>query len=438
LRLTRWTTASLLPGVTLGLSIWLAYPAEAQAPDCTFRGFGCGASTGTDAAGLTNPAALTRSEIVAIQDALIWTGYYNGLKDGGWGNRVEQALREWKRANGFAFDNSLSRNELYSMLSQAASAREAAAWRTVTDQKTGATIGYPARFISPSPAQNGTNYSGNAGINLEVRRYRMSLEAVRTSLGSMARAPDVVRINYRLDRPNRQVLSYDVAPNATVYIRADRLGDDWIGISAKVEHKPAFNNIILAISASFDAAGGAAANPPLSEMPTLGPLMAQIGTARPAPGSQALPSQDVEQKPRTQVALADDPVPKQKPSSAPQSPPPEATPSTAVAGTFSARDIEKIVATNRSNELRFARDYKGKSFSAAGRFKSASEALIGSGFNFTVEAEGGELYCTVSDPAILKTAIDWNRGQSVFINGTIKTTIIGSLVLESGCSITAR
>lgn len=214
-----------------------------------------------------------------MQDALIWTGFYNGLKDGGWGGNTESAFRNWRRANNVAAANVLSDNELSLLLSQGAAARGAVGWRIITDQQTGAVVGYPTRFVTPRAIQNGTDYGGDGGMDIKVRRYRASLDGVRASLTSMARAPDVAVVNYRLDRPNRQVISYDLTSRSTVYVRADRVGEEWVGFVIRVQQEPAYDHITGALSADFNAAGIATRLLP-SEMPTLGPLMAQIAAAR--------------------------------------------------------------------------------------------------------------------------------------------------------------
>lgn len=426
--------------ILLGVGILPARPGRAQSFDCLEGGTGCGAARPRNA-GVINPNSLTRSEVLTVQDALIWTGVYNGLKDGGWGANTESAIRDWKRANDLAPDTGLSRDELRRLLSQAAAARGVVGWRTVTDQQTGAVVSYPARLLSPRPVQNGTDYGGDDGVDIKVRRYRTSLDGIRASLASMLRAPDVARINYRLDRPNRQVVSYDVTSHATVYVRADRVGEDWVGFVIRVRQAPAYDHMIGALSADFDAVGGTAAPMLPSDMPTLGPLMAQIAAARsdPAPDTAAPPHtaereplpkgvSDEPASPRRQAGLPTPPTP---PARAPRS---DAAPTVA----FSSRDIVSIVETSRGNEIRFARDFKGRSFGADGAFKSASESFMGGGYTVTVDTDGGSVLCELSDPAMLNAAVEWNRGQPVSVSGSIRTTIIGTLVLDKGCRVTAR
>lgn len=431
------TTVALIPlGFLLGICFPLARSVHAQSFDCLRGGSGCGAVLPRDA-GVIDPGGLTRSEVLAVQDALIWTGFYNGLKDGGWGAGTKNAIRDWRRANGLAPDGGSSRDDLQRLLSQATAARGAVGWRTVTDGQTGATMGYPARFVAPRPVQDGTDYGGDAGVDIKVRRYRTSLDGIRTSLASMARAPDVVAVNYRFDRPNRQVVSYDVASHATVYVRADRVGEDWVGFVIRVQQAPAYDRMIGAMSADFDAAGGTATRPLPSDMPTLGPLMAQAAAARSDPAPDTATPRAAEREPPPKRP-SDEPVPRQQAGPAASPPARAARPDTALVGAFSSRDIASIVETSRGNEIRFARDFKGKSFGADGAFKSASESLLGGGYTVMVDTDGGSVLCELSDPALLNAAVEWNRGQSVSVSGSIRTTTIGALVLDKGCRVTAR
>lgn len=94
--------------------------------------------------------------------------------------------------------------------------------------------------------------------------------------------------------------------------------------------------------------------------------------------------------------------------------------------------------TSRGNEMRFVRDFKGRQFGADGIFKSASQSLMGGGYTLTVDTDDGSVVCEISDPTMINAAVDWNRGQSVFVSGSIRTTIIGNLVLEKGCRVSGR
>jgi hypothetical protein len=98
---------------------------------------------------------------------------------------------------------------------------------------------------------------------------------------------------------------------------------------------------------------------------------------------------------------------------------------------FSNRDIPRIVETSRDNEIRFNRDYKGKTFSGVLPFYSATEKVIGSGYLVQFGETSSGVYCFISDKRILDRVIDWNKGKLVRVSGTIRTTMFGSIALET-------
>ena len=155
----------------------------------------------------------------------------------------------------------------------------AVGWRVLFDEQTGAAIGYPTQYITPRPVENGTDYGGSDGVEIKVRRYRTTVDGIRTSFFTMGHGAEVARVNYRLDRSNRQVISYDLASSSTVYARADRTGEEWVGFVIRVQQVPRYDHLIGALSADFDASGSIA-TPDVNEMPTLRPLLAKVLAAR--------------------------------------------------------------------------------------------------------------------------------------------------------------
>jgi hypothetical protein len=105
-----------------------------------------------------------------------------------------------------------------------------------------------------------------------------------------------------------------------------------------------------------------------------------------------------------------------------------ATTDVATATYFTLRDAKAIVDTSRSNEVRFNRDYKGKTFQDILTFKSITERLFGSGYD--VSFDGADCRVNATEAQRL---IDWNKGQQVRVAGSIRTTALGDLQLDA-CS----
>ncbi len=245
--------------------------AGAQGDGC-FGGAGCnGDSPAPDA--FLNPATFTNTEVLLVQDALIWTDNYTSLKDGVWGKGSVEGIRNWRLANALPPAVSLRPAEMSTLLRQAA-AKAGFRWTVLVDPASGATIGVPLSLVSAHAWADETEYTGDKGVSLKVRSTSASIDTIRAMLGERASGADLQHLAYRLDKPDRQVLSYDSVDGSSVYVRLDRVADGWRGFSARVSHGfPAYTSLITAFSADFDAAGVPAAVPNAWNAPQLFGLM---------------------------------------------------------------------------------------------------------------------------------------------------------------------
>jgi hypothetical protein len=115
-----------------------------------------------------------------------------------------------------------------------------------------------------------------------------------------------------------------------------------------------------------------------------------------------------------------------------------AQPQWAAGQVFTKGDIPLMVETSRTNEIRFDRDYKGKPFSDVLPFRRALEDFFTKGeytVSFGRAAFGGGVDCSISHPTILNQVVEWSPGALVSVNGTIRTTMMGDVVLDN-CQFT--
>ena len=105
---------------------------------------------------------------------------------------------------------------------------------------------------------------------------------------------------------------------------------------------------------------------------------------------------------------------------------------------FSESDTQAIVENSRNNELRFDRDYKGRRLVARGSFKSVSKAILSELYEIVVKTVGGDIWCKTGDKKILANAINWSSGQQVITSGRISTTVMGSIILDDGCTVASQ
>lgn len=149
------------------------------------------------AVALAAPAAAQSSgDVAAIQEALAWTGHYDGPIDGRPRSAVQSSVTRFQRESGFRPTGHLSAQEVDHLLEEGDNARAAAGYEPFTDQRTGITIGVP-RALTPKMEQSerGTRFAAEDG--------RVSIELVRipgSSLGAFRQAvvaghPDL-RVTY--------------------------------------------------------------------------------------------------------------------------------------------------------------------------------------------------------------------------------------------------
>ncbi len=258
-------------------------PALAAAPPSESKSPPIGVAVPTLPEGEIAPSALNRTEVQMVQDALIWNSVYAGLKDGGWGRMSADGVREWRRARGLRASETFTAAELATLFESAIRARNAVGWGHHVDPNTGAWVGLPMGLLKrparqPGPTPNGvtTVYEGiDDRLRVEVMNLNDGVDSARRFItgarATMIENGGVER--YRLDRPDRQVVSYDVR-GLTLYMRFDRVGTEWRGfVILTKQNIPQLRNVITAVSAEFNPLG----SPTISgDGPTISPILASL------------------------------------------------------------------------------------------------------------------------------------------------------------------
>jgi S1-C subfamily serine protease len=201
-------------------------------------------------------SSLTIFERQMMQDALIWASDYVGLKDGAWGRMTDNALRNWQRRTG-ANPAVLTNSDIGTLLYMADRAKQAVGWTEWQDPATGAFVGYPNALTKPQRATDGIgmDYLGDQGFRMVTRRLnRVPLSEIQAGLASVAAKPDQT-VGYRLDRPDRQVLTTQ-GNGWTHYLRFDRVGADWVGFMVFAQQgNDRVAKLITAVSTEFSPTG---------------------------------------------------------------------------------------------------------------------------------------------------------------------------------------
>ena len=265
-----------------------------------------------------DPRSLTRTEIQLLQEALVWNGGYMGLRDGSWGRMTEDGLRNWRQRNGLPQLGGPTPREISTLLNGARAVQGRVGWIAWRDPMAGIWIGYPSRAVTPRPVlmprQKGHDYTGTDGFVLRTRQLQYDLPDIRNFLTSLQNRPDIEGQVYRLDRPDRQVVSFRIRSGVMVYSRFDWVGTDWRGFIVEVPSSYPIGDAVGAIASEFNASGdpviaapgdtpsysrfvgvAAAQSPPPSAVPQSIPSLAPTtlppaALATPAPAPTAAPA----------------------------------------------------------------------------------------------------------------------------------------------------
>ena len=124
-----------------------------------------------------------------MQDALVWLGFYNGVVDGDFGRRTRDAILAFQASAKAPADGALSALELQALLASAQKARDAVGFRIVSDAKSGARIGAPAKLLS---ARSGVRleFASSADPDLSALYARLTAVTPARKIAYKAIKPD--------------------------------------------------------------------------------------------------------------------------------------------------------------------------------------------------------------------------------------------------------
>jgi hypothetical protein len=220
----------------LAAALFCATPARAQTPSAADA-----ALAGQKAAFLALPEA-TRT---AAQDALVWLGFYNGVADGEFGKRTRDAILAFQASAKAPQDGALTPAELHALLAGAQKARDAVGFRVIFDAKTGASIGEPAKLISP---RSGTklDIASSSDADFDALYARLSTPAAGRRIAYKAIKPDVFFVVSGQDGSSTFYTRFDKKGTARPPIR----GFTFSYPTAQAAH---LDRVALAVANSFAA-----------------------------------------------------------------------------------------------------------------------------------------------------------------------------------------
>ncbi|SDH18193.1 serine protease [Bosea robiniae] len=259
---------TLARSAVLALALLSAPLAHAQAP----------APSPQMAAAQAGFEALPEAERKAIQNDLIWAGQFNGAVSGSYGPLTFRAINAFKGQRGPA-DGLLAPTERAALARAAQTARDAAGFKVLADDKTGVQIGIPQKLLPKrdvTPSGGSRWQSTDEKVTLDTSASPPGEELAALFEKAIAVNPNSPRkITYKLLRPDFFVVTGETS-GGRFYRRLSAGPQGLRGFSIGYDKAlaPTVDKLVIAIAASFEpfptgavpaqpsAVAGTTANPP--------------------------------------------------------------------------------------------------------------------------------------------------------------------------------
>jgi hypothetical protein len=210
--------------------------------------------------------AIPLAERVTIQSDLIWTGDYNGVVSGEFGDRAIAAVKAFQKRNGGKETGVLNPQERAALGAAAKPKQDAVGWRIVDDLATGARVGVPAKLMPNTNVSGGISRwsSQRSETSAETFRIAQTGTALAPIFERMKREPAGRKTEYSVLRDDFFVIS-GLQNLKKFYVRAQLRGDEVRGITILYDQAMAgiMEPVVVAMSSAYAAfPGGRAAAPP--------------------------------------------------------------------------------------------------------------------------------------------------------------------------------
>lgn len=205
-------------GIAIGLAFWPAVgPGAAPAEPPVLLAQGSRAPE--------TERGWDRESRLAIQDALVWTGDYDGRLDGAFGPRTREAIRGFQRSRGFPATGYLTSGQYYTLMEARNAAVDAAGYRVTDDPETGIRVGIARALLQRSHRDGPTVVYRPTGGDAVTSLALISMPGGRAELRDLHGVltdPDVVEDDaYTVLRDDFLVVSDEKGGTVTyTYVRS--------------------------------------------------------------------------------------------------------------------------------------------------------------------------------------------------------------------------
>lgn len=244
---------------------------------------------------------LPEAERRGLQDALVWTGDYNGVTTGAFGKRSFEGIQTYQTRTGAAPTGLLTPPERIALKREAEEARRAARFRVQPDPASGAVVGVPEALLPRKSAlPGGTRWqSADGRVTLDTKSFPQGETSLDALFERATAAMPARKVTYKLKKPDFVVVTAETAVGRSYIryaegpqgIRGFTLGYDR-ALAGSVER------LVIAVANSFtpfpeEGGGQEGTKPdaPRPDLPRTAPAPA-VAAASPAarPGMAAPPS----------------------------------------------------------------------------------------------------------------------------------------------------
>ena len=241
----------------VGIAAALAWPAFAQAPAQVPQPKSV--KTVPVKPAPTNPiaasyAALPPADRVRIQQDLIWTGDYNSVANGDFGERAIAAVKKFQERNGTKQTGVLNPQERGVLATAAKTKQDAVGWRGADDGRTGARLGIPAKLVPESgEGKSGTFWKSGRG-EVQIETFRMKGADAKLVFEQMKKEPSERKTDYSILRGDFFVLS-GLQGLKKFYARAHFRDDEIRGVTIMYDQamEGLMDPVVIAMSSAYAA-----------------------------------------------------------------------------------------------------------------------------------------------------------------------------------------
>jgi hypothetical protein len=199
-------------------------------------------------------AAMPLAERLAIQSDLVWSGDYNGIIDGDFGERAIAAVKAFQKRNKGKDSGLLTAEERAVLASAVRAQQQQVGWRLVEDDVTpGLRLGIPAKLVVKSErGASGTRWFSTRGeVQIETFREKMAGAQLSELFEEQKKAHNR-KVEYNVMRPDAFVLS-GLQGLKRFYVRVQLKDNEARGLT--ILHDQAMDGImqpvVVAMSSAF-------------------------------------------------------------------------------------------------------------------------------------------------------------------------------------------